>query len=71
MGIGLTLIKELVEMMGGTIGWTSREDAGSTFWIELGIGCPIVDSREGSTSGSSLDRQILARLAMPVTGRKG
>jgi signal transduction histidine kinase len=56
MGIGLTLIKELVEMMGGTIGWTSPEDAGSTFWIELGIGCPIVDSREGSTS---------------VTGRKG
>ena len=35
MGIGLTVAKKLVEMMGGTIGVTSTEDAGSTFWIEL------------------------------------
>jgi signal transduction histidine kinase len=35
MGIGLTVTKKLVEMMGGTIGVTSSEDAGSTFWIEL------------------------------------
>ncbi len=35
MGIGLTVVKKLVEMMGGTIGVESTEDAGSTFWIEL------------------------------------
>lgn len=34
-GIGLTVAKKLVEMMGGTIGVTSTEGAGSTFWIEL------------------------------------
>lgn len=35
MGIGLTVAKKLVEMMGGTIGVDSTEEVGSTFWIEL------------------------------------
>ena len=35
IGIGLTVTKKLVEMMGGTIGVASTEDTGSTFWIEL------------------------------------
>jgi signal transduction histidine kinase len=35
MAIGLPVIKKLVEMMGGTIGVTSTEGAGSTFWVEL------------------------------------
>jgi signal transduction histidine kinase len=35
MGIGLAAIKKLVEMMDGTIGVTSTEGGGSTFWIEL------------------------------------
>lgn len=33
-GIGLTIAKELVELMGGNIGFSSRS-GGSTFWIEL------------------------------------
>lgn len=36
-GIGLTLSKQLVEMMDGEIGFNSKPDAGSVFWVRLPI----------------------------------
>lgn len=37
-GIGLAITKELVERMGGSIGFDSEEGAGTEFWVDLLVG---------------------------------
>ena len=47
-GIGLVITKQLVEMMGGSIGYKMNEGAGSTFWVKVKKGssddiCKAID----------------------------
>lgn len=45
-GIGLSVSKQLVELMGGRIGFTTAVDVGSAFWVELPVAEPLAEETE-------------------------
>jgi two-component system sensor histidine kinase/response regulator len=62
-GLGLVICKRLIELMGGTIAFTSEAGVGSIFWIELTLPLEIADPRTARADEPTSPAQPMALAA--------
>ena len=72
-GIGLTITKQLVELMGGRIGCDSQLGSGSTFWIEIPQSDTVADALEIEThiAGHVVLQETIDVFGQVVTNAEG
>lgn len=65
-GLGLPISKQLVEMMGGSIGFDSEPDCGSIFWFELALKTPSNEAVKVEENKSHKFKQIAPYVDLPA-----
>ncbi len=57
-GLGTTICKHLVELMGGAIGFDSQPETGTTFWFTVRLSRQLAEADEDSIGGSICDARL-------------
>ena len=65
-GLGLSICAALVELMEGTIGFSSEEGVGSTFWVEIVLPVVVDDSIETDVKPIEADSDPVAGIQVLV-----
>lgn len=51
-GVGLSIAKRIMDLIGGDINYTSRPNVGTTFWIDVPVARQSIDDARSSVAGS-------------------